>query len=130
MTKQRRTNPTDLTQHYKTIQIVTYFANDTYEKLRMKALRDVAAPEAYIKRILNKCISLNTTPPLAEFNRLYPLTKKHRTNYVAIESPYPGIYLRYLDELINNLPPTYTTSGRSRRRMVETLTLIELNKEA
>ncbi len=111
---------------YKTTKLVTQFSPIAWDKLRFRALNHHASPEGFIKQILNKCIAANTLPPVEPFNAYFATTRHHLQEHHTLVSSYPIHYLQYLDNLIQTLPPIYTSNGRSRRRMVETLTLIDL----
>lgn len=111
---------------YKSTKLVTHFTPANFDRLRHRALRNGASPDGYIKRILNSYIELNTLPPVDEFNRLLPTTLHHPPDDITLASPFPAMYLRLLDTFIETLPPLYTHNGRTRRRMLETLVLIDL----
>ena len=111
---------------YKSITLKPTFDKTTFDRLRHRALRNRASPDGYIKRILNRYIELNTLPPVDEFNRLLPTTLHHPPDDITLASPFPPMYLRLLDTFIETLPPLYTYNGRTRRRMLETLVLIDL----
>ena len=111
----------------RTMKITTWFDPDTHDLLRHRAIKRAASVEGYIKQLLNTQIRLNTPPTTAEnFNRLYLLTRHHPANHIAVIGSYPPLYLQYLDNLIKNLPMHYNHTGISRRRLIETLTLIDL----
>lgn len=114
------------TRTYNATSIKLVFSANTFETLRFRALHNNCSPDGYIKRILNRYIELNTLPPLGAFNEMHPATLHHPPDAVTLASPYPPIYLRYIDTLIETLPVTYSTHGRTRRRMLETLVLIDL----
>ena len=111
---------------YRAKIINPQFSPSIYDTLRLRALHHNATPDGYIKHILNNQINRHTLPNIEAFNRHYPATKTHQANAVTLASSFPPIYLRYLDSLIETLPAVYEMQGRSRRRMVETLTLIDL----
>lgn len=113
-------------RYYQTREISIQLNDLQWLELKRRSRKDTAAPDGYVKRILNHWMDGPKTIPLEAFNRLYPTTKTHLAEHHVLASPYPPIYLQYLDHLIDNLPPVYSMDGRSRRRMIETLVLIYL----
>lgn len=113
-------------RYYQTREISIQLNDLQWLELKRRSRKDTAAPEAFVKRILNHWMDGPKTIPMEAFNRLYPTTKTHLPEHHVLASPYPPIYLQYLDHLIDNLPPVYSMDGRSRRRMIETLVLIYL----
>jgi hypothetical protein len=115
-----------MTSNDRTRTITTRFSPTNFDRLRFRALHHNATPEGYIKQILNNHMANRTLPDVDLFNANLPATQHHPPNAVTLVTPYPPIYLQYIDHLIDTLPPIYSTTGRSRRRIIETLTLINL----
>ena len=114
----------------RTRKLTLQFSPKDFDALRFRALHHHATPDGYIKQILNRYMSKLTLPDAELFNATLPATQRHPPNAVTLTTSYPPTYLHYIDNLIETLPPIYSTTGRSRRRIIETLTLIDLIKEA
>lgn len=110
----------------ETLKLTIYLSESTNTALRYRAIKHATSIEGYIKQILNRQISANKLPEPEPFIRHWPTTKKHPADHIALTSPYPPMYLTYLDNLAEHLPAHYGTGCKSRRRLIETLTLIDL----
>lgn len=113
-------------KNYKTLKLTAYFSKTNYEKLRLRGLRNQCASEAWIKRILRDYIANPRRPDAELFQSYWPVTEKPDNNAVRVTSSYPPYLLDVLDHFIETLPSHYGLGRRSRRRMVEVLTLIDL----
>lgn len=112
--------------YYQTIKITVRFSESSYTALRYRAIKHASSPDGYIKKLLNRQIQANQLPPSQAFIRHFPTTKSHPAEHISLTTSYPAMYLRYLDTLAANLPAHYGTGHKSRRRLIETLTLIDL----
>lgn len=110
----------------QTIKITVRFSNQTYNSLRYRAIKHAASVEGYIKRVLNRQIAANKLPEPEPFIRHWPTTKQHYSDQTLLTTSYPPMYLEYLDRLAENIPAHYGTGAKTRRRLIETLTLIDL----
>lgn len=108
-----------------TVRLSPQFSQQTIDRLRYRAIRHGTSMEGYIKRLLNRYISSNTLPPAEAWNRHWPITAKHPPEHPTLSTTYAPMYLDYLDNL-RYLPGHYLGRSKSRRRILETLTLIDL----
>ena len=110
----------------QTTRVAVSFSPADWEKLRLRAIKHVTSREGYIKKLVNNMLAENRLPPFASFFRLWPLTKTHPSDHIKVKTPIAPTHLRYLDTLAISIPPHYGTGAKTRRRLLETLTLIDL----
>lgn len=107
-------------------RLTIYMTQHTFDALKFRALHNHASVEGYIKQLINRQQTSNKLPPLEPFQRHYPTTKGIPLNGVPITSPYDRSHIAYLDALATDLTHIYTTEAKTRRRLIETLVLIDL----